>query len=279
MLYLILSILCSSMISIAMRLGLGKTKGNISTLAVNYYICMLLSGIFSGFGNILSTESGWDLTLFLGIINGLFFFISLMLGQRVIEKNGVVLSSIFSKVGALLVPLAVSIAFFGENPKALEVAGAIIAIASIILINYNKEEKKAPISVILLLLFFSEGIASSGTKVFGEVGVPSFSDNFLFWTFGAAAVISTTVVIIKKEHFGYKELLFGSLIGVPNFFSARFMLMALDRIPAIFVYPVRSVLTILIISICGVVFFKEKLRKTQWIAFIFILVSLVLLNI
>ena len=280
MLYLVLSIVSSAMISIAMRLSVGRARGQISTLSVNYYICMLLSGSFSGFGNILSSDEGWELTLILGIINGLFFFLSLMLGQMVIKTNGVVLSSIFSKVGALLIPLAFSIVFFREAPRPVQIIGALISIASIILINYQKgDSEQKPFMPILFLLLLTEGIASSGTKVFGEVGIPSFSDNFLFWTFGAAAVFSTAVALYKKEPFGIKEILFGALIGIPNFFSARFMLMAIREIPAIIVYPVRSVLTIMIITLFGVAFFKERLRKTQWIAFPFILLSLILLNI
>jgi multidrug transporter EmrE-like cation transporter len=50
-------------------------------------------------------------------------------------------------------------------------------------------------------------------------------------------------------------------------------------VPAVIAYPTFSVGTIIITTLSGVLLFKESLRKTQWIALIGILVSLVLLNI
>lgn len=280
MLYLVLSIVTSAMIALVMRFSQGRVKGRTSMLSVNYFICMFLSGLAMGFGNVMPKADGAALTLGLGLINGLFFFLALILNQKGMESNGVVLSSIFSKVGGLLIPFALSVAFFGEQPRAVQLIGSAIAIVAIVMMNYDKGHGlKVGSMGILIALLFAEGGASSGSKVFGEIGNPNLSSNFLFWTFAAAVVICTTVSLKNKEKFGMNELIFGSLIGIPNFLSSRFTLKAVQSLPAIIVYPTRAVATIMLITIVGVLFFKEKLRKTQWIAMGAILVSLVLLNI
>ena len=69
------------------------------------------------------------------------------------------------------------------------------------------------------------------------------------------------------------------MIGVPNFFSSRFLLGALGEIPAVVVYPTFCVATILLVTLTGVMVFKEKLKTKQWIALGIILAALVLLNI
>jgi multidrug transporter EmrE-like cation transporter len=74
-------------------------------------------------------------------------------------------------------------------------------------------------------------------------------------------------------------MLFGALIGIPNFFSAKLLLMALGQLPAVIVYPTFSVATILAVTLIGVLFFKEKLRKLQWAALTVILTALVMLNV
>ena len=74
------------------------------------------------------------------------------------------------------------------------------------------------------------------------------------------------------------EVLFGLLIGIPNFFSAKFLLGALKDIAAVIVYPVYSVATILVVTVTGVLAFREKLEKRQWMALGMILVALALLN-
>ena len=84
---------------------------------------------------------------------------------------------------------------------------------------------------------------------------------------------------MKKELFGWKDVLFGILLGVPNYFSASFLLKALNDIAAVIVFPTFSVATVVVISMTGMLVFKEKLSKKQWIAMGLILAALVLLNI
>ena len=92
-------------------------------------------------------------------------------------------------------------------------------------------------------------------------------------------VLCLALMLYKKQRPGRYELLFGVLIGVPNFFSARFLLRALGSLPAVIVYPTFSVATILVVTLAGVVFFGEKLTRRQWLALGAILAALVLLNI
>jgi len=56
-------------------------------------------------------------------------------------------------------------------------------------------------------------------------------------------------------------------------------LKSLDSIAAVIVYPVYSVATILLVTLIGTCFFKERLGRLQWIALAAILLALVLLNI
>ena len=56
------------------------------------------------------------------------------------------------------------------------------------------------------------------------------------------------------------------------------MLAALIDIPAVVAFPTFSVATMLLVTLAGTVFFREKLSKNQWIALVIILVALALLN-
>ena len=86
-------------------------------------------------------------------------------------------------------------------------------------------------------------------------------------------------MVVKKERFGWKDAGFGILLGVPNYFSAKFLLKALDDIAAVVVFPTYSVATVVLISLAGLVLFKEKLGKKQWIGLGLILAALALLNL
>jgi len=275
MFYLLLAICSSACVSIFMRLSEGKIHNNIAMLVMNYLMCTLLSAIYAG-----TAFSGEGLlrTAAMGVFNGALYLISFVLLQVNVRRNGVVLSSTFMKLG-LLVTMAVSVCFYQEIPGKLQLLGFVIAVAAIILINYRKEGTSAGFKAGLLLLLLCGGMADAMSKIFEESGVPGMEDTFLFFTFLAALILCIGLMRYRKQRPGKWEVLFGLLIGIPNFFSSKFLLRALEDVAAVIAYPVYSVAGILLVTAAGVAVFREKLEKRQWIALGLILLALVLLNI
>ena len=278
MLYLILAILSSAMISIVMRISSDKVTGNLSMLAVNYLLCLVLSAVYAGFRVVALPAEGFPAVLGMGAVNGVLFLSGFLLLQINTRKNGIVLSSIFMKLG-LLVPVALSVFLFGEIPTAVQIFGFCLAVGAIILINFDKNAVTAGSKVGLILMLLAAGTGDAMAKVFEVFGPTELSNQFLFVTFAVALILCLGLVIWKKERLGLKEIAFGLLIGVPNFFSAKFLLRSLAELPAVIVYPTYSVATILAVTLGGVLIFRERLKKQQWVALGVILIALVLLNI
>ena len=46
-------------------------------------------------------------------------------------------------------------------------------------------------------------------------------------------------------------------------YITRFLLLALSEVPAVIAYPTYSVATILLVTLAGVLFFREKLQSTR----------------
>ena len=279
MLSLLLAIASSAMVSIIMRLSDRKVTGNIAMLTVNYLMCLVVSAAYAGFGNLFPDVEGLPGALLMGSINGLLYLGGFVLLQMNVRRNGVVLSSTFMKLG-LLVSIAVSVLFFRETPDVLQITGFCLAVAAIILINFKKESgSTAGFKAGLILMLLASGMGDAMAKIFEELGNPALEPQFLTYTFGVALILCTVLMLSKKQRPGKWEVLFGLLIGVPNFFSAKFLLGALEDIAAVIVYPVYSVATILVVSLTGVLVFKERLEKRQWIGMGLILIALVLLNV
>ena len=278
MIYLVLAILSSALVSIIMRLSEKHVSGNVGMLAVNYLMCITIAGIGSGFGNLFPQVDGFGFTLGLGLFNGLLYLAGFVLLQINVKRNGVVMSSTFMKLG-VLVPMVVSIGFFGEKPEIFQVLGFLLAVAAIILINFEKEQAQMKLRVGLIFLLLIGGFTDVISKIYEEIGDIRFSEQFLFYTFVVALVLCVMLVVYKKERMDKYTVLYGLLIGIPNYFSARFLLAALNHLPAVLVYPTYSVATILVITVAGVGIFKEKLVKRQWYAMGIIIVALALLNL
>ena len=275
---LLLAIVSSALVSVTMRLSEGKIKHNTAMLAVNYIMCAFLAWAYTGFGSWFLSGTGRQSTVIMGWINGILYLAGFVLLQRNIRTNGVVLSSTFIKLG-LLVSMVVSVVFFGERPQLWQWAGFLLAVAAIILMNYRPGKGKTENAAGLILLLLAGGGGDAMSKFFEELGNPAHSGHFLLYTFLVALALCVNLYRIRGEKPGKREWLFGLLIGIPNFFSAKFLLGALKDIAAVIVYPVYSVATILAVTVTGVLVFREKLEKRQWTALGMILVALILLNI
>lgn len=278
MLYLILAIASSAMIAVILRISAPVVKANISMLAVNYLTCLLLGAWYAGFRLFPVRSDGFSVTAALGAVNGILYLAGFVLLQYNTRKNGVVLSSAFMKLG-LLVPLVLSVFLFAETPTVMHCIGFILAIGAIILINYEKGTSFSGAKLPLILMLLAGGCGDAMSKIFEVYGTAEHADLFLFYTFVSAFLLCVGLILHKKERPDKHALLFGFLVGIPNFFSAKFLLMALGDLPAVIVYPTFSVATILVVTLAGIGLFKERLRRLQWAALTLILAALVLLNI
>ena len=279
MIYLVLAILSSALISIGMRLGEKHVKNEMGMFMANYAVCLLLSLLYLN-GNEGSPIAG-ELTLttaFLGGICGILYLVNFILLKYNMKKNGVVLSSTFMKLG-VLIPTLMAIIVFKEIPTGIQVIGIVLALIAIVMIHFEKEavgEGKQKLGLLVLLIL--SGTTDSMANIFDQIGTADAQDGYLLVTFSVALVLALLFMLFGKEKVSKKDLLFGILIGIPNYFSARFLLLSLGEVSAVLVYPVYSVATIIVIALAGVIFFKEKISRKKAVALGLILLALGLIN-
>ena len=276
MLYLILAIFSSMLVSVVMRLSQQKCKSRLPVLAVNYVMCSLTALLFME-RSIIPQGEGSGFALGLGLVNGALYLGSFMLLQYNIRINGVVLPSTFMKLG-ILVPTLMSIFAFGETLTLLQGVGLAAAVAAIWLIGSEKGGGKARSMGWLLLLLAAGGVTDGTSKVYEELGTAAMKDHFLLTTFFVALLLCAILCVAKKQTVTRREVVYGLALGVPNYFSARFLLLSLSEIPAVVAYPTYSVGTIVAVTLAGLLLFKEKLSKRQLTALTIILAALVMLN-
>lgn len=278
MVYLILAIFSSAMVAIMMRIAQPRVTHPTGLLAANYIVCSLTALLFAG-----SELPGLPLQSLgfpagLGVLNGLLYLGSFALMQWNTRHNGVVLSSVFMKLG-ILVPTILSVVWFKEIPTALQMIGFAIAIAAIVIVNYQKGTKLSRGSWGLILMLLVGGMGDGMSKVYEVYGNPGFQNIFLLFTFFAALLLCLGLMASKKERLGTKELIYGAALGIPNFLSSLFLLNSLEAIPAVIAFPTFSVAVILVVAVAGILFFQERLSRRQIIGGLLICAALVLLNL
>ena len=286
MLNLILAIIASSLVSIMMRIGENRVKNNISMLSVNYIICGIFAVYYTGVHNLMKTREGIEIALGLGLFNGFIYIASLIFFQNSVKYNGLILSSIFMKLG-IMVPLIISVLFFHEIPTFVQGIGFTIAITAMILMNLKDKDKSEKLDIIkkkrmykvkLIFVLLGCGLADGMSKIYRELGTVEYEELFLVITFWISFIFSLVLVKYKKQIYTKNEIIYGVFLGIPNYFSARFLLKALGEVPAVVAYPIFSVGTIAVITLIGVLFFREKLNRRQMFAIALIMVAVALLN-
>lgn len=279
MIYLILAVASSAMISVVMRISEKYVKNQMGMFMANYTCCILLSYIFLNQKSNVSMSSLSANTVIMGIISGSLYLTCFILLKVNMQHNGIVLASTFMKLG-VLIPTVMAVIVFHERPEWTQVVGICISLVAIVMIHFEKESiQEGNKKSWLLILLLMSGITDSMANIFEHVGNASDKDRYLLITFFAAFTLAAILALTAKQKISVKDLVWGALIGIPNYFSARFLLLSLGSVSAVLVYPIYSVGTIITITLVGTVLFREVISKKKMYALELIVLALILLNI
>ncbi len=277
MLCLILAVVSSTLVSVLMRVSSKYCKNNSSLTMFSYVMCTLLGGLHSGADSLFPAADGLPLALFLGAITGALYLAGFVLLRWNIAHNGVVLASSFIKLG-VLVPAVLSITVFRESPQPWQIAGIALSAIAIALMQDGKSEKKLHFGALIALLL-AGGAGNAMSKVYEEIGPALLKEQFLMYIFLFALLMNLALCIAKKERVMPQTAFWGLVIGIPNYYCTRFLMLSLADIPGVIAYPVYSAGGIVLVTLIGMIFFKEKLSRRRMLCLLLIMLSLVLLNL
>lgn len=277
MLNLILAMACSALVSVVMRVGSEGEQPRKPMLAVNYLACFAVSLLFLRRG---AGVEGLGLAAGLGLVGGALYFGAFLLLQRNVRENGVAFSSLFMKLG-VVVPTVMGLTLFHEQATATRLAGIAMTVGVALVLSGKPDAGGLKQSglVWLLLLLLASGMADGLSKVYNAYGNPALEGHFLCFIFAFALLLSAGLCLRLGQRPVPRDVLFGLLLGLPNYFSSRFLLLALYEVPASVAFPVYACGTILITTACGRLLFGERITPRQGLALGMALAALVLLNL
>lgn len=279
MLYLALYVFCSMLLGFIFKLYPRYKVDTFQAIVVNYITCVCCGWLHLGHFPYAHGENAanWlPYALFLGIV-----FISGFNGAAfTVRYFGVTVSQIMQKMSILLtVPFAVLV--YHESSGAAKVTGFLLALASIVAVNWPKNEPKADVSTpgigikgplwIPIITWVLAGIIevtflwTNGEKITATGDIA-----FISTVFGTAGLAGIGFWLVKRLRgqmpFAWRNVIGGVLLGIPNYGSILFLLMALGTgLEGSFVFPVGNVAIILLTTFGAVAFFQEKLSLVNWL--------------
>ena len=287
MIYLLLSILASTIIFIIFKL-FEKFQINIFQAIVVNYCIAFTTGILSYNGTITISQLPNLDWFYYTLILGALFIIVFNLMAITTQKSGLSVVSVATKM-SVVVPVLFGLLYYNESLGTVKLIGIAIALIAVYLTS-NKSKQGITVNrksiVLPILVFIGSGIIDTSIKFLEDTYVAN-NDVPLFSAiiFLAAAIIGFIIIIIQvmsgNFKFEFKNVIAGICLGVPNYFSIYFLVKTLrsDILESSGIFAINNVSIVTLSTFAGIFIFKEKLIKKNWIGIGLAILSIILISI
>ena len=287
MIYLLLSILASTIIFIIFKLFEKFNINILQAIVVNYCIAFT-TGVLAYKGTITISQLPNLDWFYYTLVLGALFIIVFNLMAITTQRSGLSVVAVATKM-SVVIPVLFGLLYYNENLGAIKLFGIGIALIAVYLTS-NKSDQRTVINgkliVLPILVFVGSGIIDTSIKFLEDAYVAN-NDVPLFSAiiFLAAAIIGFIIIIIQvmsgSFKFEFKNVIAGICLGVPNYFSIYFLVKTLrsDILESSGIFAINNVSIVTLSTFAGIFLFKEKLIKKNWIGIGLAILSIILISI
>ena len=285
MIFLLLSILSSSVIFVIFKLYNKYGVNTLQAIIVNYFIAFSVG--------LAIDDQPLDLVRIPGelwfpgtLVLGCLFISVFYLAAVTTQRSGLSVVSVATKM-SVAIPVLFGIFLYSESTGILKIIGIILALIAVYLTSIKKSDgiaiKKKNL-IYPLLVFFGSGIIDATIKYLettyvAEVDVALFSATI----FAIAGCIGISILIIQAVKgtlkITFRNILGGIALGIPNFFSIYFLVMALRSggYDSSTIFPINNVAIVMLSTFLGILLFGEKIIPKNWIGITLAVISIILI--
>jgi drug/metabolite transporter (DMT)-like permease len=190
---------------------------------------------------------------------------------------------------SVVIPVLFGLIYYKESLGAIKLIGICIALFAVYLTS-NKSNQGISINRKLfflpILVFVGSGIIDTSIKFLEDTfvaknDVPLFSA-IIFLSAAILGYVFIGIQIIKGSFkFEFKNVIAGICLGVPNYFSIYFLVKTLrsDILDSSGIFAINNVSIVTLSTFAGIILFKEKLIRKNWIGIILAILSIILISI
>lgn len=284
MIYLLLSILSSSVIFITFKVTERFKTNLIKLITVNYLVAAILGFSFNRY-SISITHLLSSVWLPYAFIIGFSFIVMFFLIGYSIRKSGITVTTIAGKM-SMVIPILFSMLYFSEKNSFLKSLGLILATAAVLLSSYKPLDKKKNIMLVILpiLIFLGSGTTDAVVK-YAQTHFVSNNMSLLFsaMVFLFALIIGLIFITFRPKSISNNitipELIGGSVLGIANFGSLYFIILALNnsKLDSSIVFGLNNSCIVLLSILIGYLIFKEKISKINLAGIIMAFIAILIL--
>lgn len=264
--YLFLSVLSSALIYVTFKLLERYKVNTLYAIVINYYTAcaagLLTLGTTFSFSNLLTKP--W---LVGALLLGALFIGVFVLMAITTQRSGLSVVAVAGKM-SVVIPISFVIFYYNEPIGLLKISGIFLALIAVYLASIKTTKGiriKRENFVLPLFVFIGSGIIETLIKFLEENAVPREEVSlFSIALFLCAAFIGSLSGLVhykrKRINLTHRELIGGFFLGIPNYFSLYFLILALkSHLGSATVFILNNVAVVLLSTLLGMLFFSEKL--------------------
>lgn len=292
MLYLFLAVACSAALGFIFKLFPRFSIDGFQAIVFNYFVCVLCGWVHLGSFpiNIENSEKAWfPYALILGFV----FISGFNCAALTVRYFGVTISQIMQRMSILMtVPFALLV--YGESGGLGKITGFVLALGSIVLVNWPSGEstniiagKNDKLKHPVWIPFLTWALAGVIEILFIRVQKEGLADTndpaFICNVFGTAGAVGFLLAMVGwfrgRMDFSWRNVVAGVVLGIPNYGSMLFLLMALGSgLEGSLVFPLVNVSIIFVTTIGAVWLFQERLSRVNWLGIALALAAIGLIS-
>ncbi len=287
MIYLLACILCSTALNFVFKLFPKYHIVNFPAIVTNYFVCALIGITYFIVINKQFLESVSASWFAFAVVLGIAFIVGFTIVAKTVQLFGVGITTMAQKM-SMVITVIIAISFYEEGITLPRLAGIAVAIIAIILIS-KPERISTSLSwklwILPLLTFTINGVIETGLYIVeksGRIGQEELLFTTTLFFFAGSWGLIKMVADLNKKRYSYqiKELIGGLVLGIPNFGSIAFLLLALNSgLDGAMVFPFNNVIILLLSVLLGYFIFREKISRNKWIGFLFAVFSILFLSL
>lgn len=292
MIFLIFSILSSAAIYVIFKYIDRIKIASFDVIIINYITASILGLLLSDTqADIFPIyQNQWFPS---AVLIGVLFIVMFVVIARSSQIVGIAITTVSNKM-SVIIPITFSILIDPlDKLTHLKAAGIILAILAVFLSIYQKRKVEFdPRNIYLpIILFLGMGIVDSIVKYAQQYYVnDDVLPLFTVILFIMAAIAGLVTKLLRKTPFqaliNPKVLMWGILLGISNYGSLYFIIKALNykdtfggHIDGSVVFGINNLGIIALSVIIGLLVFKEKILKINWVGIIISFIAIYILSI
>lgn len=281
---LLLSILFSTLTVSLFKVFDIKKVDTFQAIVVNYLTCCLVGSMIADQPVLLGPawNAEWlPLTLILGtLFICIFWFIA-----KTAQQVGISVSMVAAKL-SVVIPVMIAVVLYDEPMGFLKVLGIVCSLVAVLLVS-KPDEPIRKVGFALLgfpaLVFLGSGIIDALLNFLGRKYIPPYQVSDLvttafFFAFVLGFLFWMIQLIRGRKKVTLKSVIWGIILGVPNYFSIYFLLKTLEGFDATFIFPINNIGIVALTALVSVLIFRDTLSIYKWYGIGLALISILLIG-